>query len=82
MDILGIPLKRFTKAWGHGDIGRYRLHEAVGVYLDTINDETKTRAEVKEACDNAIRTAVELINLQTNVINLTELLGPFEGVSI
>ena len=80
MDILGIPLKRFTLPWGDGDIGRYRIHEAVGVYLDTINDETKTRAEVKEACDNAIRTAIELINLQTNVINLSEILGPFEDV--
>ena len=74
MDILGVPLKRFTRAWGAGDVGRYRIHEAVGFYLDAINDETKTRAEVKEACDNAIRTAIELINLQTDVINLSEIL--------
>lgn len=73
MDILGVPLKRFCKAWGAGDIGRYRVHEAVGFYLDAINDETKTRAEVREACDRALRTMVELINLQTDLINLLDL---------
>lgn len=78
MDILGIPLKRYYKPWGEGDIGRYRVHEAVGLYLDTISDETKTRDEVKQACDNALRIMVELINLQTETINVYEVLQPYK----
>lgn len=74
MDILKLGEARAKR-----DAKEQEMIEAVRVYRETILNEDSTRDEIKEACNGAIRRAVELINLQTEAINTLVTAGQILG---
>ncbi len=64
MDIMNLP-----NAKAEREAKRNEMIEAVKVYRAIIKDENSSRDAIKGACNEAIRKAAELIDLQTETIS-------------
>ena len=64
MDILNLGEARAKR-----DAKEREMVEAIRLYRETITDDASTRDEIREACNQAIRKAVDLINYQSECMN-------------
>lgn len=74
-----MDITKLGEARAERDAKEKEMLEAIQIYRETILNETSTRDEIKEACNNALRKAGELINLQAECINALVTAGQILG---
>ena len=61
---------------------KQEMYKAVDHYREIIDNEESTREEIKEACNDAIRTMAEVISLQIEERNALVMAGQILGDAI
>ena len=74
-----MDIMKLGEARAERDKKELEMLDAIKAYRDTFNNTESTRDEIKEACNNAIRKAVDLIDYQGECINALITAGQILG---